>query len=103
MCNPDEDVRAKVAQSSIGPFQINFLEVSSGKLKILFVHLRLTPALVKDISLVIWQKGESQTGVSRKQSTPNFPKNDFILPYQGIRNVRFSENFEYFVFLKNLF
>ena len=26
------------------------------------------------------QKGEPQTGVSRKQDTPNFPKNEHFLP-----------------------
>ena len=30
-------------------------------------------------SSVIRQKGESQNGVSRKQSTPNFPKNKHFL------------------------
>ena len=58
------------------------------------------------------QKGESQTGVSRKQGTPNFPKNEHFLPadtctrtfaYQALRNVRFSENLACFVFLKHLF
>ena len=41
-----------------------------------------------------------KTDVSRKQSTPNFPKNEHLLPsdthlmcaYQGVRNVRFLEN-----------
>ena len=48
-----------------------------------------------------------KTGVSRKQSTPDFPKNEHILPpdtpmcaYQGLRYVRFSENLACFVFLK---
>ena len=31
-------------------------------------------------SSVIRQKGESQNGVSRKQSTSNFPKNEHFLP-----------------------
>ena len=35
-------------------------------------------------------------GVSTKQSTSSFPKNEHCLPpdsaYQGVRNVRFSEN-----------
>ena len=50
-----------------------------------------------------------KTGVSRKQIEPNFPKNEHFLPpdthtyVQGVRNVRFSENLAYFVFLKHLF
>ena len=33
------------------------------------------------LSSVIRQKGKSQNGVSRKQGTPNFPKNEhFLLP-----------------------
>ena len=49
-----------------------------------------------------------KTGVSRKQSSPNFPENEnFLLfrtcAYQGVRNVRFSENLTCFVFLKHMF
>ena len=52
-----------------------------------------------------------QTGVSRKQSTPNFSKNEPFLPpdtytyvcLSGVRNVRFSENLTCFVFLKHRF
>ena len=55
------------------------------------------------LSPVIRQKGGSQNGSSKKQSTPNFPKNEHFLPptyaYQGVRNVRFSENLACFVFL----
>ena len=48
-----------------------------------------------------------KTGVTRKQSAPNFPKNEHFLPpirtlttvYQGVRNVPFSENLAGFVFL----
>ena len=51
------------------------------------------------------------TVISRKQNTPDFPKNEHLLPlirtrtyaYQGIRNVRFSENLTCFVFLKHPF
>ena len=45
------------------------------------------------------------TGVTRKQSTPNFPKNDEPLvrmhscTCQGVRNVRFLENVVCFLFL----
>ena len=51
-------------------------------------------------------------GVSRKQSTPNIPKNEHFLPhltfltyvcYLGVRNVRFSENLSCYVFLKHPF
>ena len=64
------------------------------------------------ISSLIRKKGESQNRVSRKQSTPNFPKKrTFLTPwdehvyvrtcaYQGVRNFVFSENLAYFVFLK---
>ena len=52
-----------------------------------------------------------RTGVSRKQSTPNFPKNEHFLPlirtrtcaYQGVRNVSFLENLACFNFLKHPF
>ena len=33
-----------------------------------------------DNSSVIRQKGKFQSGVSRKQSKPNFPKNEHFLP-----------------------
>ena len=41
-----------------------------------------------------------QTGVTRKQNTPNVPKNGYFLPpdtrmYQRVRNVHFSENLTY--------
>ena len=54
-----------------------------------------------------------KTDASRKQSTPNFPKNKHFLPpppwythvraYQWVRNLRFSENLRCFVFLKHPF
>ena len=45
------------------------------------------------ISSAIRQKGESQNGGKRKQSTPNFLKNEqFLSPYQGVKNFRFSKN-----------
>ena len=55
-----------------------------------------------------------KTGVSRKQGTANFTKNEHFLPpgkltyvrmcaYHGIRNVRFLENLTCFVFLKHPF
>ena len=47
-----------------------------------------------------------KTVVSRKQSTPNFPKNEHFLPpdthtcaYQWVRNVHFSEHLACLVFL----
>ena len=47
------------------------------------------------------------TGVSRKQSMQNFPKNKHFLPpwyaHQGVRNVRFSGNLACFVFMKHSF
>ena len=42
-------------------------------------------------SSVIRQKGETQTGDSRKESTPNFPKNEHFLPpvtHTYVRNVK---------------
>ena len=56
-------------------------------------------------SSVIRQRANLKTGVIRKQSTPNFPKNRYFLTfltpyaYQGLRNVRFSEFLACFVFL----
>ena len=50
---------------------------------------------------VIRQKGESQKGVSRKQSTPNFQKTN--IAYQGVRNVCFSEILACFAFMKHPF
>ena len=46
-----------------------------------------------------------KTGVSRKQSTTNVPKNKHFLPpdTQGVRNVSFMENLTFFVFLKHPF
>ena len=58
------------------------------------------------------KKANLKTGVSRKQSTPNFPKNEHFLPlehflrtcaYHGVRNVRFLENLVCFIFLKHPF
>ena len=52
-----------------------------------------------------------KTGAPRKQSMPNFSKNEHSLPlirtgtcvYQGVKNVCFSENLACFVFLKHPF
>ena len=53
---------------------------------------------------------QSFPGVSKKRSTPNFPKNEHFLPsdtytcaYQGVRKVRFSESLACFVFSKHPF
>ena len=63
-------------------------------------------------SSVIGKKAYLKTCVSRKQSTPIFPKNKHFLPpnthkyvymYQGVRNVCFSENLTFFVYLKHTF
>ena len=58
-------------------------------------------------SSVIKQKGESQNECSKKTKHAKFPKNDYFLShflrscaYQGVKNVRFSENLSCFVFLK---
>ena len=58
---------------------------------------------------VIRQNGKSQNGVTRKQSTPNIPKNEHFLPlilirvhtcaYQWVKVVRVSENLACFAFL----
>ena len=56
-------------------------------------------------SSVVRQKGESQNGGNKKQTTRNFPKNKHFLPpdthisYQRVRNVRFSKNSACFAFL----
>ena len=57
------------------------------------------------------RRANLETSVSRKESTPNFPKNDYFLPtdstptcaYQGVRKIRFLENLAWFVFLKHPF
>ena len=78
------------------------------------VRVILKFANLKDVSSlsVIDRRANLKTGVSRKQGTPNFPKNEHFLPadtrtrtfaYQALRNVRFSENLACFVFLKHLF
>ena len=54
---------------------------------------------------VIRQKGESQTGVLRKQSTSNFPKNEHFLTsdmyacvcVSGLKNVHYLENLVCFI------
>ena len=63
-------------------------------------------------SSVIRQKGESQNGCFKKTKHAKFPKNEHFLPpdphkytntYQGVRNVRFTENLACFVSLKHPF
>ena len=62
-------------------------------------------------SSVIRKRANLKTGVSRKPSSPNFPKNEHSLPpdthpkmcVSGVRNVRFSENLACSVFLKHPF
>ena len=62
-------------------------------------------------SSVIRQRVNLETGVSRKQSTHIFRKTNIsyliirtcTCPYQGVRNIHFSENLACFVFLKNPF
>ena len=57
------------------------------------------------------RRANLETSVSRKESTPNFPKNDYFLltdstptcAYQGVRKIRFLENLAWFVFLKHPF
>ena len=60
---------------------------------------------------MIKQKANLKTGVSRKQITQNFPKNEHFYPlirtctcaYQEVRYVRFSENLACFLFLEHPF
>ena len=59
-------------------------------------------------SSVIRQMANLKKGVSRKQTTPNFPKTNIFYSlctcaYQGVRNLCFLENMACFVFLKHLF
>ena len=71
-----------------------------------FVTVRM-----KDTSSVIGQKGESQNGCFKKTKHAKFSEKRifeemFFLPtyaFQGVRNVRFSENLTCFVFLKHPF
>ena len=59
-------------------------------------------------SLVISERVNIKTVVSRKQSTQNFPKMNISYPlicmrtcaYKGVRNVRFSENLACFAVLQ---
>ena len=74
-----------------------------------FIHILMYQNQVHYIT-VIRQKGKSRNGFSRKQSMPNFPKNEHFLPphmytcvYQGVRNVHFSEYLECFILLKHPF
>ena len=62
------------------------------------------------LSVIRQERANLKTEVTRRQSTPSFPKNDISYPlictctcaYQWVRNVRFSENWACFVFLKHL-
>ena len=49
------------------------------------------------------QKGKSQNGDNKKKHAKFPKKREFLTPYQCVRNVRFSENFPCFVFLKHSF
>ena len=63
------------------------------------------------ISSVTRQKGESQNRCFKKTKQAKFSKNEHLLPpdtytyvrvhIRGVRNVRFSENLNCFVFLKH--
>ena len=57
----------------------------------------------KKTKSVMRQKGESQNGCYKKTKHPKFSKKarTFLTPdmYQGLRNVRFSENLACIVFL----
>ena len=58
---------------------------------------------LRHITSVQGKRVNLKTGVSRKQSTPNFPKNEHLVPpdthtmqitklrYQGVRNVLFRK------------
>ena len=63
-------------------------------------------------SSVSGKRTNLKTSISRKQRTPNFSKNEHFLPsdththvfaYQGVRNVRLSENLAWFILLKHPF
>ena len=62
----------------------------SPKLKIMFM----------ETSSAIRQKGESQNGFSRKQSTSNFLKNEHFLPPDTLTYVRVSGGQKYSLFGK---
>ena len=73
----------------------------------LYVDRGFDDILCKCNTLVIRRKVESQDDATNKQSTLNFPKNEHFLPpdahtnvcISGLKNVCFSENLAYFVFL----
>ena len=76
------------------------------------MQLSAAGLLLKHISAVVRQKCETQHGVNKKTKHAKFSEieNDyFLLPdthtctYQGVRNVRFSENLACFDFLLPLF
>ena len=69
--------KLKHGQSMILGISFSRLDYDKKLLSRKFCHWYLISIL--KISSVIRQKGESQKGVSRKQSTPNFPKNEHFL------------------------
>ena len=72
------------------------------------IPFRQTVQVIKNTS-VIRQRANLKTGVSRKQSPINFPKNEHFLPHNtqtcvsGGKNVRCLGNLSGFVFLKHPF
>ena len=102
-----------------------FILQSSGKLDLLYFSKFPKPLLCwinfpcsfevpcNEVSCklsVIWKKGQSQNGVTRKQSTPNYPKTQtflttwYVHARMRIRELKnlfvfFSENLICFVFL----
>ena len=82
---------------------LSFLNIKHYHVLIKYIDLIFPNTMLLTISL--------KTGVSRKQSTSNFSKKrTFLTPWYArirarirVRNVRFSRNLTYFVFLKHPF
>ena len=92
----------RIANEILTNFQFKFTPL--GRTKLPHPLFFLNSILIN--SSIIRQKGEYQTEVTRKQSTPNFPKNKhFLHPdthmYVRVRNFRFFAKFGMFWFLVN--
>ena len=92
-------------------FDVFLIYLMSASLETAPLSNRLLSLMTQNSSVIITKKMNLKTGVSRKQSTPNFPKNKHLVTlirtrrraYQGVRITCFSENLACFVFLKHPF
>ena len=70
------------------------------------IFIILINAVRKINTSVIRQKGEAQNGCFKKRKQAKFSEKEHFWPlccYQGVKNVRFSENLVCFVLLKHPF